>query len=292
MAPVTAKKSTGITFAAGCLAGSVEACVTWPMEYIKTQLQSFRTVPGGPKPPFTGIVSGLTYTVRTTGFLSLYNGLVPTLMFTVPKAGIRFGSNNFFRNQLADATTGKVSMGSSFLAGMCAGVCEATLAVTPQETIKTKLINLNMGFLEGVPFLLKTEGLAGVYSGWASTCLKQGGNQGSRFLFMAQYRQVMTGDGGSALPKHLTFLGGLGAGLFSVVLTSPFDVVKTRMQSKDSKLYSSTLDCFKQIAGKEGPAAFFTGALARSARVVPGQGIIFVGVDVFYDAIDSRVSKK
>ena len=44
----------------------------------------------------------------------------------------------------------------------------------------------------------------------ASTCLKQGGNQGSRFLFMAQYRQVMTGDGGSALPKHLTFLGGPG----------------------------------------------------------------------------------
>ena len=29
----------------------------------------------------------------------------------------RAGSNNFFRNQLADATTGKVSMGSSFLAG-------------------------------------------------------------------------------------------------------------------------------------------------------------------------------
>ena len=95
--------------------------------------------------------------------------------------------------------------------------------------------------------------------------------------------------------KHKSFPpsdAGLGAGLFSVVLTSPFDVVKTRMQSKDSKLYSSTLDCFKQIAGKEGPAAFFTGALARSARVVPGQGIIFVGVDVFYDAIDSRVSKK
>ena len=31
--------------------------------------------------------------------------------------------------------------------------------------------------------------------------------------------------------------------------------------------------------------AFFNGALARAARVVPGQGIIFLSVDVVYDAI-------
>lgn len=35
----------------------------------------------------------------------------------------------------------------------------------------------------------------------------------------------------------------------------------------------------------------YPGALARSARVVPGQGIIFVCVDVFYDLIASSVSK-
>lgn len=47
------------------------------MEYVKTQLQTFRKVAGGKPPPFTGIGSGLVYTVRTTGFLSLYNGLAP-----------------------------------------------------------------------------------------------------------------------------------------------------------------------------------------------------------------------
>ena len=83
------------------------------MEYIKTQLQTFRTVKGGPPPPFTGIGSGLAYTVRTTGFLSLYNGLAPVLIFSVPKAGIRFGANQYFRNLLADPVSGKVSMGAS-----------------------------------------------------------------------------------------------------------------------------------------------------------------------------------
>jgi len=278
------KKKTWIALSAGAVGGAIECCATWPMEYIKTQLQSFRTVAGGPRPPFAGIASG-RYTVATTGVLSLYNGLAPTLAFAAPKAGVRFGANQFFRNRLADPATGHVSMGKSFLAGLCAGICEATLVVTPQETIKTKLINLNMGLVDGVPHLLKAEGVAGVYAGLASTCMKQGGNQGSRFLFMAQWRKVLSGDAEAKLPAHLTFLGGLGAGLFSVLATAPFDVVKTRMQSKDAKNYASTPDCFRQIATREGPRAFFNGALARAARVVPGQGIIFVCVDLVYDAI-------
>jgi hypothetical protein len=115
------KKKTSISLAAGCVAGAVECCCTWPMEYIKTQLQSFRTVKGGPAPPFTGIGSGLAYTVRTTGALSLYNGLAPVLAFSAPKAGVRFGANTHFRNALADPDTGKVSMGASFLAGQQKG---------------------------------------------------------------------------------------------------------------------------------------------------------------------------
>ncbi|KAH8047559.1 hypothetical protein JL722_13002 [Aureococcus anophagefferens] len=282
------KKTTSISLAAGCVAGAVECCCTWPMEYIKTQLQSFRTVKGGPAPPFTGIGSGLAYTVRTTGALSLYNGLAPVLAFSAPKAGVRFGANTHFRNALADPDTGKVSMGASFLAGLGAGVCEATLAVTPQETLKTKLINLNMGLADGVPHLLRTEGL-GLYAGWFSTCLKQGGNQGSRFFYMAQWRLFMAGDAEAKLPRHVTFAGGLGAGLFSVVCTSPFDVVKTRMQSTGAKAYASTADCFRQIAANEGP---WPSSAARAAGRVPGQGIIFLAVDVIYDAIAAAVEPR
>jgi len=283
-----AKKKTSLALASGGIAGALECCACWPMEYIKTQLQSFRKVAGGPAPPFTGIGSGLRYTVRTTGVLSLYNGLAPVLVFAGPKAGVRFGANTYFKNQLADAETGKVSTGASLAAGLCAGACEATLVVTPQETIKTKLINLNMGLFDGVPHLLRTEGPSGLYSGWASTVMKQSGNQGSRFFFMGQWRSVLAGDAEAKLSPALTFAGGLGAGLFSVVVTAPADVVKTRMQSADARNYAGTVDCFRQILTKEGPAAFLSGALARAGRVVPGQGLIFVTVDLVYDALAAR----
>lgn len=58
------------------------------MEYMKTQLQLLKPV-AGVKPPFTGVIDGLTYTVKTTGFLSLYRGLSVTLAGSIPKAGIR-----------------------------------------------------------------------------------------------------------------------------------------------------------------------------------------------------------
>ena len=80
---------------AGCIAGGVEATAVWPMEYIKTQLQ-LQSKAKGAKLPYTGMISGLSYTVRNTGFLSLYRGLAPTLIGSIPKAGIRFGLNQCY----------------------------------------------------------------------------------------------------------------------------------------------------------------------------------------------------
>ena len=90
------KKDPLLKLVAGCVAGSIEATATWPLEYIKTQMQTMRKVPskGGfvsvPQ-PYTSMYGGLRYTVRTTGALSLFTGLTPTLLFSAPKAGIRFG---------------------------------------------------------------------------------------------------------------------------------------------------------------------------------------------------------
>ena len=75
------KPSTAVSFLTGCVAGAAECIATWPMEYMKTQLQLHNQKgTGASKPPFTGVLSGMAYTVRTTGFLSLYNGLSVTLV--------------------------------------------------------------------------------------------------------------------------------------------------------------------------------------------------------------------
>ena len=116
----------------------------------------------------------------------MYRGLSPTLIGSVPKAGIRFGSNQYFRNLFKDPVTGAVGAGSAFIAGLLAGITEAVLIVTPQDTIKTKLINLDMAMVPGIKHIMATEGVGGLYKGLTSTCLKQGGNHGSRFMFVSE----------------------------------------------------------------------------------------------------------
>ena len=105
-----------LDMSAGCIAGGIEATVVWPMEYIKTQLQLHSKTKGA-KLPYTGMISGLTYTVKTTGVASLYRGLAPTLLGSIPKAGIRFGLNGIIKDMLRD-DKGKLSVGKNFLAGL------------------------------------------------------------------------------------------------------------------------------------------------------------------------------
>lgn len=76
------------------------------------------------------MLSGLTYTVRTTGFFSLYRGLAPTLLGSIPKAGIRFGMNAFLKEKLRD-TNGQLTPARNFVAGLGAGVGEALAIVAP-----------------------------------------------------------------------------------------------------------------------------------------------------------------
>ena len=38
--------------------------------------------------PYTDMISGILYTIKTLGFFALYYGLTPTLVGSIPKAGI------------------------------------------------------------------------------------------------------------------------------------------------------------------------------------------------------------
>jgi solute carrier family 25 citrate transporter 1 len=213
-----------LAMSAGCIAGGVEATAVWPMEYIKTQLQLQSKVKGA-KLPYTGMISGLTYTVKTTGVVSLYRGLAPTLLGSIPKAGIRFGLNSVIKDKLRDEK-GNLTVAKNFLAGLGAGVSEALIIVAPVETVKTKCIELNMPFVAGFKHILKTEGIGGVYQGAFATALKQGSNQGLRFMWFNEYKRIVTNDGQKPTTPLIGLLGGMSAGCFSTLGNNPFDVVK------------------------------------------------------------------
>jgi solute carrier family 25 citrate transporter 1 len=152
--------------------------------------------------------------------------------------------------------------------------------------VKTKCIERNQPFLQGLREILRTQGIGGVYQGAFATALKQGSNQGLRFMWFNEYKALVTNHGEQEMTPLLGLFGGMSAGCFSTLGNNPFDVVKTRMQGSQASRYKSTLDCFLQIVRTEGIASLYAGVVPRLGRVVPGQGIIFMSFETIQQALE------
>uniref|UniRef100_A0A8C7YYS4 Solute carrier family 25 member 1 n=1 Tax=Oryzias sinensis TaxID=183150 RepID=A0A8C7YYS4_9TELE len=276
------KSPTHIFFylSAGGIAGGIEICITFPTEYVKTQLQlDERANP----PKYRGVVDCVRQTVKGHGVKGLYRGLSSLLYGSIPKSAVRFGVFEILSNRAKDES-GRLDSTSGLLCGLGAGVMEAVLVVCPMETVKVKFIHDQTsgnpkyrGFFHGVREIVRSQGLRGTYQGLTATVLKQGSNQAIRFFVMTSLRNWYKGDNpNKALNPLVTGLFGAIAGAASVFGNTPLDVIKTRMQGLDAHKYKSTLDCALKILRNEGLAAFYKGTVPRLGRVCLDVAIVFI----------------
>ncbi|XP_040194277.1 tricarboxylate transport protein, mitochondrial-like [Rana temporaria] len=270
----------GKAILAGGIAGGIEICITFPTEYVKTQLQLDEKA----NPPrYRGIGHCVKITVQDHGIRGLYRGLSSLLYGSIPKSAVRFGTFEFLSNY-ARGASGKLDGRTSFMCGLGAGVSEAILIVCPMETIKVKFIHDQAssapryrGFYHGVREIIREQGLRGTYQGLTPTILKQGSNQAIRFYVMTTLRNWYKGDDPDrTINPIITGTFGAIAGAASVFGNTPFDVMKTRMQGLEAYKYKSTIDCASQILRNEGPLAFYKGTIPRLGRVCLDVAIVFV----------------
>ncbi|KAJ3273463.1 hypothetical protein HDV01_004383 [Terramyces sp. JEL0728] len=275
------KKSipAGISLAAGITAGAVEGTITYPTEYIKTQLQIQKDN------KFLGPIDCLIKTVREKGVLGLYRGLSALVIGNAAKAGVRFLTFDQIKGLFADKN-GKVSAVGMVLSGLSAGVAEAVLVVTPSETIKTKLIHDQnspnprfRGLVHGVRTIVAEEGMAGAYKGVSAVVARQGANSAVRMSSYGLIKDKLATHypvdckGKPIVPWYTTFFTGAIAGVITVYTTMPFDVVKTRLQSLNASQYNSFADCFTKVLRNEGVSALWKGATPRLGRLIFSGGI-------------------
>ncbi|XP_050305360.1 putative tricarboxylate transport protein, mitochondrial [Anthonomus grandis grandis] len=272
---------------AGGITGGIEICITFPTEYVKTQLQLDEK---GAAKKYDGIIDCAKKTIKSHGFFGLYRGLSVLLYGSIPKSAVRFGAFETFKGMVVQPD-GSLSPANRLLCGLGAGVCEAIFAVTPMETVKVKFINDQRsakprfkGFFHGVGIIVKEQGIGGVYKGVTATIMKQGSNQAIRFFVMESLKDMYKGnDKSRRVPKWLVGIFGAVAGAASVFGNTPLDVVKTRMQGLEAGKYKNTLDCAVQIWKHEGAFAFYKGTVPRLGRVCLDVAITFMIYDSFMD---------
>lgn len=235
-------------------------------------------------------------TWKAHGVRGFFQGAGAMVTGNSAKAGVRFLTYDTIQNLLRPKNTSgkeRLGMGRSVLAGFLAGSAEALLAVTPSEAVKTRMIQDSLqpahlrkfkGPIDAVQKIVAVEGAAGLYRGLGATVLRQGANSSVRLTSYSVLKSVQT-EAGYGKSTAATFASGAGAGLITVYLTMPFDVVKTRMQQSPSAGTSSNaarpsiLTCGVDIIKREGVKSLWKGTTPRLTRLIFSGGIAFTAYE-------------
>ena len=278
----------------GALVGVIEISMTYPMEFVKRQLQlqqqaSSLTQSAGVQ--FRGPLHCAAETVRTRGVLGLYRGFEGFVIFAGPRSGTRFASFEFFTTtaqRLGLRKTPQQRAASDFFCGLGAGAIEAILCQTPTQAITTKMMHdaspSGRGQYKGLNFfgvaaaVYREYGFVnGIYTGLSAAVLKGAATNCIRFPVFGALKSLLQegGDRSKPLPPHLALPAGAVAGAISAVATQPFDTLMACMQGMESAKYRNVVHCARELIAAGGVRTLYNGLTPRVVRVMCEVGLLF-----------------
>ncbi|XP_039267502.1 electrogenic aspartate/glutamate antiporter SLC25A12, mitochondrial-like [Styela clava] len=276
-------------FTLGVVAGACGATAVYPIDLVKTRLQNQRSS--------GSYVGELMYrnsfdcfskVIRHEGFFGLYRGLIPQLIGVGPEKAIKLTMNDFVRDQLRN--DGKVPLWGEIAAGGCAGASQV-MFTNPLEIVKIRLQvagEIASGPKVSAFSVMKELGLTGLYKGSRACLLRDIPFSAIYFTAYAHMKSSFASEDGHVSPGKL-LLAGTIAGAPAASLTTPADVVKTRLQVKVREgevPYKSMIDCFKRVYKEEGFMAFWKGAPARVFRSSPQFGVTLLTYELLQRVFD------
>ena len=147
-----------LKFSAGAISGSVATALTYPLETLRARMAVNR----GAK---QGYVDAVRSIVRSEGILTLWSGLMPTLVGIVPYAGISFMTYESLKRENVNR----------LLSGALAGII-AQSATYPLDVVRRRMqVNPNeyRSMWQGFQMILMHEGLkGGLYKGLSMNWFK------------------------------------------------------------------------------------------------------------------------
>ncbi|KAI7904444.1 mitochondrial carrier domain-containing protein [Cokeromyces recurvatus] len=282
----------GFQFLAGAIAGVSEILVMYPLDVVKTRAQ----ISTGSN---TGIVSTLKTMVKTEGPRSLYRGILPPIMVEAPKRATKFAANEQY-TALYKKMFGfeKVTQSLSILTGVSAGMTEACLIV-PFELIKIRMQDkANIGKYNGTADtfrkIIAAEGPLALFNGLEATMWRHAVWNGAYFGLIFTVKDALPKSKDPNQQRMTNFAAGTVGGIVATAINTPFDVVKTRIQSYNGvgvKKYNWTLPALATVAKEEGVASLYRGFLPKVLRLGPGGGILLVVFETVSSFIRKNILK-
>ncbi|KAG5970855.1 hypothetical protein E4U55_001429 [Claviceps digitariae] len=289
-------------FGLGSLAGAFGAFMVYPIDLVKTRLQNQRGAQPGQR-LYKNSIDCFQKVIRNEGIRGLYSGVLPQLVGVAPEKAIKLTVNDLVRGYFTDKKQGGgITLGAEILAGASAGGCQVVFT-NPLEIVKIRLqVQGEVAkTVEGTPkrsamWIVRNLGLVGLYKG-ASACLLR--DVPFSAIYFPTYSHLKRDFFGESPTKKLGILqlltAGAIAGMPAAYLTTPCDVIKTRLQveaRKGEATYTGLRHAAQTIWKEEGFRAFFKGGPARIFRSSPQFGFTLAAYEFLQTALPMPGSHK
>ncbi|XP_028753756.1 mitochondrial substrate carrier family protein E-like [Neltuma alba] len=307
-------------FVWGAIAGAFGEGMMHPVDTIKTRMQS-QAIIGGIQNQ-KNILQMVRSVWQADGLRGFYRGITPGVTGSLATGATYFGVIESTKKWIEDRHPGLGGHWAHFIAG-AVGDTLGSFVYVPCEVIKlrmqvqgtttswnsvimkdrismkpsTQIYGYYTGMFRAGYSIWKAQGLRGLYAGYLSTLARDVPFAGLMVMFYEAMKEVTeygkqrwTSSSNWHVNSSLEglVLGGLAGGL-SAYLTTPLDVIKTRLQVQGSAIrYSGWLDAIRNIWAMEGMKGMFKGSVPRITWYVPASALTFMAVEFLRDHFNER----
>uniref|UniRef100_A0A5B7CCE9 Mitochondrial substrate carrier family protein n=1 Tax=Davidia involucrata TaxID=16924 RepID=A0A5B7CCE9_DAVIN len=265
---------------AGALAGVFVSLCLHPVDTIKTVIQSCRADQKSIHYIGRSIIS-------ERGVTGLYRGISSNIACSAPISAVYTFTYESVKGALLPLFPKEYHSFAHCMAGGCASIATSFI-FTPSERIKQQMQvrshyhncwNALVGIIE-------KGGLPSLYAGWGAVLCRNVPHSIIKFYTYESLKQFMLSSlQPNAQPNTLQTLicGGL-AGSTAALFTTPFDVVKTRLQTQipgSVKQYDGVFKILKEIGKREGLRGLYRGLSPRLVMYMSQGALFFASYETF-----------
>lgn len=263
---------------AGFAAGFVSSSVLYPLEVVKSRFQV------GTHSSFTykSSISALRSIYAAGGIQDLYRGFPAGLAGSSMSWGIYFWLYNNFKTSISQIRGASYSGAiDHWPSSILSSVVVQTL-LCPLWVVKlNQQLGNSSGFWAALKALSDKEGIRGLYRGlvpgyWSSVHLA---------FQLVIYEELKKSSADSLVAG--TIIATIGSKSIATLLTSPIEVVKTRLRSSQVSLEHNVRSISVEIWRREGFRGFYRGMGPALIRILPSQCLTFVTFETVRSILSS-----
>ncbi|KAM9792190.1 mitoferrin-2-like [Neosynchiropus ocellatus] len=263
---------------AGAVAGVMEHCLMYPVDCVKTRMQSLQPEPGA---RYRNVMDALRQIVRTEGMWRPIRGVNVLALGAGPAHALYFACYEKIKFSLGDAIhPGANSHLANGVAGCMATVLHDAM-MNPAEVVKQRMQMFNSpyrGVLDCVGSMLRREGGGAFYRSYTTQLTMNVPFQALHFMTY-EYLQELLNPHRRYNPSSHVVSGAL-AGALAAAATTPLDVCKTLLNTQEALAVHVI-----QADATAAAAARHISGLGEACRTVYRMG----GVPAFFKGVQARV---